>query len=98
MGKREKAVNQKFLEARGGIEPPIMVLQTIALPLGDRATDEELRGEDGTEVFALSSCSVLHQQTPSALQKALPIKTFSRDEAQHAAPLQTYTACRSLRV
>src|SRR5260370_3507386 len=26
------------LEARGGIEPPIMVLQTIALPLGDRAT------------------------------------------------------------
>jgi hypothetical protein len=29
--KREK------LEARGGIEPPIMVLQTIALPLGDRA-------------------------------------------------------------
>src|SRR6267154_6858636 len=26
------------LEARGGIEPPIMVLQTIALPLGYRAT------------------------------------------------------------
>jgi hypothetical protein len=25
------------MEARGGIEPPIMVLQTIALPLGDRA-------------------------------------------------------------
>ena len=48
------------LEARGGIEPPIMVLQTIALPLGDRATDEELRGEDRREVFALSSCSVLH--------------------------------------
>jgi hypothetical protein len=29
---------RKILEARGGIEPPIMVLQTIALPLGDRAT------------------------------------------------------------
>jgi hypothetical protein len=25
------------LEARGGIEPPIKVLQTYALPLGDRA-------------------------------------------------------------
>jgi hypothetical protein len=31
----------KILEARGGIEPPIMVLQTIALPLGDRATGRE---------------------------------------------------------
>ncbi len=29
---------EKILEARGGIEPPIMVLQTIALPLGYRAT------------------------------------------------------------
>ena len=29
------------LEARGGIEPPIKVLQTFALPLGDRATDTE---------------------------------------------------------
>jgi hypothetical protein len=29
----------KILEARGGIEPPIRVLQTLALPLGDRATD-----------------------------------------------------------
>jgi hypothetical protein len=26
------------MEARGGIEPPIKVLQTYALPLGDRAT------------------------------------------------------------
>ena len=25
------------LEARGGIEPPMKVLQTFALPLGDRA-------------------------------------------------------------
>jgi hypothetical protein len=27
-----------ILEARGGIEPPIKVLQTFALPLGDRAS------------------------------------------------------------
>ena len=33
-----KQFESKILEARGGIEPPIMVLQTIALPLGDRAT------------------------------------------------------------
>src|ERR1700681_4914931 len=33
-----KQLERKILEARGGIEPPIMVLQTIALPLGDRAT------------------------------------------------------------
>jgi hypothetical protein len=26
------------LEARGGIEPPMKVLQTFALPLGDRAS------------------------------------------------------------
>jgi hypothetical protein len=30
---------RKNLEARGGIEPPIRVLQTLALPLGDRAAD-----------------------------------------------------------
>jgi hypothetical protein len=34
-------LTRKILEARGGIEPPIMVLQTIALPLGDRATVPE---------------------------------------------------------
>jgi hypothetical protein len=27
------------LKARGGIEPPIKVLQTFALPLGDRASE-----------------------------------------------------------
>jgi hypothetical protein len=30
---------KRVLEARGGIEPPIKVLQTFALPLGDRATE-----------------------------------------------------------
>jgi hypothetical protein len=32
---------KKVLEARGGIEPPIKVLQTFALPLGDRATERK---------------------------------------------------------
>jgi hypothetical protein len=35
---------QAFLEARGGIEPPIKVLQTFALPLGDRAPGYEAKG------------------------------------------------------
>ena len=74
------------LEARGGIEPPIMVLQTIALPLGDRAAGgEDLRGEDRTDAFALSSYSVLHQQTLSALLKDPPVRVFSRDRPQPAA-------------
>jgi hypothetical protein len=30
-------VEYERMEARGGIEPPIKVLQTYALPLGDRA-------------------------------------------------------------
>jgi hypothetical protein len=34
-----EAVFKKSLEARGGIEPPIKVLQTFALPLGYRATE-----------------------------------------------------------
>jgi hypothetical protein len=33
----ERAIG-KNLEARGGFEPPIKVLQTFALPLGYRAT------------------------------------------------------------
>jgi hypothetical protein len=33
----KSAEEKERLEARGGIEPPIMVLQTIALPLGYRA-------------------------------------------------------------
>jgi hypothetical protein len=31
------------MEARGGIEPPIKVLQTFALPLGYRASEPGLR-------------------------------------------------------
>src|SRR3984893_16273402 len=35
----ESASLLEVLEARGGIEPPIKVLQTFALPLGDRASE-----------------------------------------------------------
>jgi hypothetical protein len=34
--------SEEKLEARGGIEPPIKVLQTFALPLGDRASMQKL--------------------------------------------------------
>jgi hypothetical protein len=37
MGLATQNQNVSGLEARGGIEPPIKVLQTFALPLGDRA-------------------------------------------------------------
>ena len=36
---RYERPSRETLEARGGIEPPIKVLQTFALPLGDRATE-----------------------------------------------------------
>jgi hypothetical protein len=39
-GKRNEGRDN--LEARGGIEPPIKVLQTFALPLGDRAPGTNL--------------------------------------------------------
>jgi hypothetical protein len=47
------------LEARGGIEPPIKVLQTFALPLGDRAPSERsrLRGAE----------PLLHEKSTSTL-------------------------------
>jgi hypothetical protein len=35
-----------LVEARGGIEPPIKVLQTFALPLGDRAPDRSVEQSD----------------------------------------------------
>jgi hypothetical protein len=34
---RQLVCRGEEMEARGGIEPPIKVLQTFALPLGDRA-------------------------------------------------------------
>lgn len=35
---RGEETRELELEARGGIEPPLKVLQTFALPLGDRAS------------------------------------------------------------
>jgi hypothetical protein len=37
---RSRVSFQNNLEARGGIEPPIKVLQTFALPLGYRALEQ----------------------------------------------------------
>ena len=42
---------EEILEARGGIEPPVKVWQTYALPLGDRAT--EARGNRRQRKFPL---------------------------------------------
>jgi hypothetical protein len=59
---RKKAggnICRENLEARGGIEPPIKVLQTFALPLGDRAPSERsrLRGAE----------PLLHEKSTSTL-------------------------------
>jgi hypothetical protein len=45
-----KAQPAKILEARGGIEPPIKVLQTFALPLGDRAPDKTPFASDNSSL------------------------------------------------
>src|SRR6266436_9264893 len=56
-GETEKSEEEKErLEARGGIEPPIMVLQTIALPLGYRAT-----GRKSCQ-FSVISCQLKKKQ------------------------------------
>jgi hypothetical protein len=47
-----------FLEARGGIEPPIKVLQTFALPLGDRASVT-------TAFYQMIPCIVLERHFPN---------------------------------
>ncbi len=43
----ESAGKTAALEARGGIEPPIKVLQTFALPLGDRASNVAILPDGG---------------------------------------------------
>ena len=53
------------LEARGGIEPPIMVLQTIALPLGDRATGLKVVSSQQSAISQkkCAEASILYPQT-----------------------------------
>lgn len=46
------------MEARGGIEPPIEVLQTCALPLGYRASEPGLRSSYRVSSIILSFHSV----------------------------------------
>jgi hypothetical protein len=62
------------MEARGGIEPPMMVLQTIALPLGDRATErnDSWSGEDRREKEAFAA------QVPALHCKLLPLASINR--------------------
>ena len=55
----KETLTSEDLEARGGIEPPIMVLQTIALPLGDRAT-------------GLKSCQFSVLSTQLSVKKNVP--------------------------
>ena len=58
-GKREKyKPGRQDLEARGGIEPPIKVLQTFALPLGDRASGAGCRGGDEPAKFKVQPHSI----------------------------------------
>ena len=42
------------MEARGGIEPPIRVLQTLALPLGDRALVPKFYTQNYTQTALVS--------------------------------------------
>jgi hypothetical protein len=61
------------VEARGGIEPPMMVLQTIALPLGDRATErnEIWSGEGRRKKEAFAA------QFPTLRCKLLPLASIN---------------------
>src|SRR5260370_4504724 len=69
------------MEARGGIEPPMMVLQTIALPLGDRAIERmspwTAKGLE-RKAFAV--------QSPALDYKLLPLTSVNGSED---APPQT---------
>src|ERR1700687_3539445 len=72
----------KILEARGGIEPPIKVLQTFALPLGDRAWDANLSYQTATPASSLvrqspmAGISVIRGTQPS-LHKSIHHSSFN---------------------
>ena len=79
-----KQFTQKILEARGGIEPPIKVLQTFALPLGDRATES---GENQTEALTLTI-----QFSPGKFKTS----EVQKGDALKASPPTLPAACRIL--
>jgi hypothetical protein len=72
----------KILEARGGIEPPIRVLQTLALPLGDRATDAI------GEPFDLREGLALKTQNPPASALAAGACTEAEQTTMRSAYLR----------
>ena len=76
------------LEARGGIEPPIKVLQTFALPLGDRAAGRK-------------KLSVIGAQLKKNNQKSVERMRSGRvkPEESEASPIQfpaLYCTCELL--
>ena len=68
-------VKGKNLEARGGIEPPLEVLQTSALPLGDRASLQARCGQHVKCYRELSFCATAQKSfaaTVSLRVRSLP--------------------------
>ena len=59
------------LEARGGIEPPIKVLQTFALPLGDRALVLLRPAEIPSRTLASTRNKLPENKKPTGLQLAV---------------------------
>jgi hypothetical protein len=59
------------LEARGGIEPPMRVLRTLALPLGYRPLDSRVREQGPPQLVSQDDrpSDILHRTT---LLPALP--------------------------
>src|SRR5258708_23703718 len=93
---------EEILEARGGIEPPIMVLQTIALPLGDRATG---RKSCQFSVISHQSFAPKTRNPPASSFLAVGRKLFEAKLSfrRQASPRQkththsTYNRCRTAR-
>jgi hypothetical protein len=77
--------NQKKLEARDGIEPTIKVLQTFALPLGDRAPSRRnTSSERSTLIVAFSRAPTRRQIFIPRLQSqrselAIPFRKGARE-------------------
>ena len=75
--KREQLLKRGTLEARGGIEPPIEVLQTSALPLGYRAF-ESRSIELPTENNIRFPCEPHTKTTSREQERQIRSKTLAR--------------------